>query len=152
MSTILLTYGTRPIAQRIVKLLSAHHQLILATNEEVPSVLAHTYKSIPNPANPVFAHEMLKLCLDQGIDLILPLGAAEIEVLSGSSILFEEYGINIVRPFLSPQQEIIKQIPAGAPLLIVHDSKSLSEDCQIPSGVENGVYALSEEAWLPIII
>ena len=152
MSTILLTYGTRPIAQRIAKLLSAQHKLILATNEEVPSVLANTYKSIPNPANPVFAHEMLKLCLDQGIDILLPLGEAEIEILSGSTILFEEYGISVVFPSLTPQQEIAKQVPSDISLQVVHHSKSLLDESLSPDVIENGVYAIVGNNWLPVII
>ncbi|WP_166335427.1 hypothetical protein [Sphingobacterium chungjuense] len=152
MSTILLTYGTRPIAQRIIKLLNTKHQLILATNEEIPSVLSHAYKSIPNPANPVFAHEMLKICLDQSIDLVLPLGESEIAVLGPSTILFEEYGISILLPSMNPQLEIAKQVPSETPLQVVQNGKSLLDESQSPDAIENGVYAVVGNNWLPVII
>ncbi|MCL7988136.1 hypothetical protein M8998_09330 [Sphingobacterium sp. lm-10] len=152
MPTILLTYGTRPIAQRIAKALSPHHSIVLASNEEIPTVLSNTYKSIPNPANPVFAHEILKLCLDKNIDLVLPLGVAEIEVLSASIILFEEYGITILRPSISAQQKIAQHIPSDTPLLIAHGGHSLLDKTPTPEMVQNGVYALAADTWLPVII
>lgn len=152
MSTILLTYGTRPIAQRIAKALRLHHTIVLATHEEIPSVLSHTYKSIPNPANPVFAHEMLKLCLDLNIDLIVPLGAAEIEVLRESVILLEEYGISVVSPSLPSEQAFAQHIPADTPLQIAQGGLSLLDRTPTSGAVQNGVYALTGDIWLPVII
>ena len=152
MSTILLTYGTRPIAQRIAKALSPHHSIILASNEEIPSVLSNTYKSIPNPANPVFAHEVLKLCLDQHIDLVIPLGAAEIEVLGASIILLKEYGISVIIPSLTSQQPIAQHISSDTPLQIAQDGISLLDKLPTPEAAQNGVYALAGDTWLPVII
>ncbi|MFD2743738.1 MULTISPECIES: hypothetical protein [Sphingobacterium] len=152
MATILLTFGTRPIAQRIAKILSPHHQVIMATHEPIPSVLSSTYKAIPNPANPVFAHEMLKLCLDNGIDLILPLGAHEINVLSGAAVLLEEYGIYMVCPSIDAQSEIAKQIPSTTPLQIVYNNQSLGEQTEASATLGNGVYVSVDNNWLPVIL
>jgi len=98
MKKILITYGTRPLAQRIAKSLVDKFEVKFATSESVPSVLMQQYYAIPNAANPTFSHELLKLCLDNQIDYLLPLGFKELESLSEAKLLFEEYDIWLIGP------------------------------------------------------
>lgn len=93
MQKILITYGTRPLAQRLAKQFSAKFEVVFASSEEVPSFLQANYLKIPTGVNPTYAHELLKLSLDKQIDYILPLGESEINSLAESKLLFEEYDI-----------------------------------------------------------
>lgn len=98
MKKILLTCATRSFSMRVAQLLSPHFEVISATSDEVPTVLQGRYHKIPKGANPTYAHEVLKIALDLKCDYVLPLAMDEIVTLSGSLILFEEYGIQVLCP------------------------------------------------------
>ncbi len=98
MKKMLLTFGTRAFSQRLAKQFGQQFELLMATSEEVPSFLASKYLPIPTGLNPVFSHELLKLCLDHHIQYLLPLGLSEIQSLSATKVLFEEYGIEVLCP------------------------------------------------------
>ncbi len=107
---ILITYGTRALAQRVAKLLEDRFQIFFASSEEIPQLLlksAH-YLKIPAALLPTYAHELLKISLDHEIDYILPLGRTEISTLMESEVLFEEYNVTI----LAPKREVLAEIPA----------------------------------------
>ncbi len=95
---ILITYATRPLGLRVAKLLSPVFGVEKATSDDVPSVLSSSYSKIPKGANPIYAHEMLKLALDKGCQYILPLGIDEAKALAEASVLFDEYGIRVLCP------------------------------------------------------
>src|SRR5690606_18818654 len=92
---VLITQGTRPFAQRVGKLLQMEQSVQFGTAEEIPDVLLQTSKYIRLPAAdiPAFEHEMLRTCLDNGIDVLIPLGETEVYLLSMVLALFAEYGI-----------------------------------------------------------
>ncbi|MBD1433878.1 hypothetical protein H8B06_13655 [Sphingobacterium sp. DN00404] len=97
--TILITYGTRPFAQRVSRLLSARYEVVYASSEPFPDLLLkQNYHRIPTGVNPTFAHEILKLCLDKGCQMILPLGEMELQPINEARILLEEYGIVVLLP------------------------------------------------------
>lgn len=98
MQKLLITFGTRPLAIRLSKLMQRKYEVILSTSEEVPSVLQDKYLHIPTGTNPTFSHEVLKLALDHNVPFILPLGVAEVQSISESIQLFEEYGIRVICP------------------------------------------------------
>ena len=98
MKKILLTCATRSFSMRVAQLLSPHFEVISATSDEVPTVLQGRYHKIPKGANPTYSHEVLKIALDLKCDFVLPLAIDEIVTLSGSLILFEEYGIQVLCP------------------------------------------------------
>lgn len=98
MKKILLTCASRSFSMRVAQLLSPHFGVILATSDEVPTILKGRYHKIPKGVNPTYAHEVLKTALDLGCDYVLPLAIDEIATLSRSLILFEEYGIQVLCP------------------------------------------------------
>ncbi|MVZ62449.1 hypothetical protein [Sphingobacterium humi] len=100
MQKIIITYGTRPLAQRVAQAIGEQLQVQFATSEQVPSILQAKYLQIPTAANPTFAHELLKCCLDQQANYLLPLGFREMESLAEAALLFEEYGIQLLSPTL----------------------------------------------------
>ena len=146
MQKLLITYGTRPLAQRLSKILLPEFEVFLATSEEIPSFLSSNFPKIPTGANPTFAHEMLKLSLDKQIDFLLPLGLPEIQSLANSKILFEEYGIEV----LSPNTEVLETLfvlenPASSvPMSLLWNGKSLNGTANYSDSL-SGLYAISDE-------
>ncbi|MCY4778195.1 hypothetical protein ORI89_00920 [Sphingobacterium sp. UT-1RO-CII-1] len=99
MSKILITYGTRPFAQRVGHLLGEKYEVVYGSSEDFPEVLKQTnYKAIPVANTTTFAHELLKLCLDEGIDKLLPLGRSELQPLWEVRVLLAEYGVKLLVP------------------------------------------------------
>jgi hypothetical protein len=109
MKKILITFGTRPLAMRIAKKLSNRFEVLYASSEEIPELLLKSgnYVSIPKGLLPTFAHELLKLSLDQQVDYVLPLGGFELEPLAEAKVLFEEYQISV----LVPDKDILEAFP-----------------------------------------
>lgn len=99
MSKVLITFGTRPLAQRIGNMLSTDYEVCYGSSEPFPDVLKNkNYRALANAANPAFVHELLKLCLDEAIDMVLPLGQAELQPLIESRVLLAEYGVELLVP------------------------------------------------------
>lgn len=151
MSHILITYGTRALAQRLQNSIS-QHVLSFATCEEVPSIFAHKYHKIPHAANPTFTHELLKLCLDQHIDFVLPLYSAELISLKNTGVLFGEYNIQILVPKHLDKVQTIENPPSDYPLQVFSQGKSLLSDTVVASGEETGLYALVDGDWVLVVL
>ena len=99
MNKILITYGTQPFAQRVGRLLSSAFTVVYASSELFPDLLLkQSHHRIPRGSHTSFAHEILKLCLDQGIEVLLPLGKMEVKSIHEARVLFEEYGISVLLP------------------------------------------------------
>ncbi len=109
MKKILITFGTRPLAMRIAKKLGADFEVLYASSEDIPELLLSSgkYAKIPKGLLPTFAHEILKLSLDQEVNYVLPLGGFELEPLSTAKVLFEEYQISV----LVPDKDLLETIP-----------------------------------------
>jgi hypothetical protein len=109
MKKILITFGTRPLAMRIAKRLGADFEILYASSEDIPELLLASgkYAKIPKGLLPTFAHEILKLSLDQEVDYVLPLGGFELEPLATAKVLFEEYQISV----LVPDNHLLETIP-----------------------------------------
>lgn len=109
MKKILITFGTRPLAMRIAKRLGADFEILYASSEDIPELLLASgkYAKIPKGLLPTFAHEILKLSLDQQVDYVLPLGGFELEPLAAAKVLFEEYQISV----LVPDKDLLETIP-----------------------------------------
>lgn len=146
MSNILITYGTRPLAQRAGKIAQQLHHTLFATCEEIPSIFASTYHKIPHGANPVFAHELLKLCLDQGVDYILPMEPSECTTLADTRVLFEEYGISVLLPTDFNNIATVQNPPSNYPMELFHNGKSLWSATDKQAN-KSGLYTLINEEW-----
>ena len=142
---LLITSATHSLGLRVCKMLADKYELIQATSEDLPVFMQEKYVKIPKGVNPTFAHEMLKLALDNGCNYILPLQLAEIESLSESLLLFEEYGIQVICPSRAQLQEIdILPNPAKElPLSVLLDKTDLLSHRQVDIAV-NGLGVLSD--------
>lgn len=145
---ILITYGTRPLAQRLVRLLQQQqHETVLATCEAIPTILKD-FHPIPNAKNPTFAHEMLKLCLDLGVEYVVPLSVEEIRSLHEARILFEEYEISLLIPAVLENVSFVQHPPATQQLyLFATDALLLSGEEIPPVGEKVGLYTRHEGDW-----
>lgn len=118
---ILITGAANPQAYQVKKLFTGEHVLVLGDSMDLPEFMLKTKTMLKLPAvdSASFAHEVLTLCLDEQIDLLVPLRQAELLPLAKARILFEEYGIALVVPSLvriesmsacsSPEGEIYVQ-------------------------------------------
>ena len=89
---VLITAATSAEAHRLKKQLSADN-IILGDYQEMPAFMQMV--KLPNPASSSYAHEMLTLCLDKGIEVVYALHEEEQKLLSEAKQLFAEYGIVI---------------------------------------------------------
>lgn len=101
---ILITGGTSATALKLCNALGGH-QIILGDYGQVPIIksAAYTMVSLGDKNEDTIAHSLLNSCLDYDVDAILPLQNFEVEPLSKSEVLFEEFNIKL----LLPRQEII---------------------------------------------
>jgi len=142
---LLITSATHSLGLRLSKLLVDNYELIQATSDELPAFMQDKYVKIPKGVNPTYAHEMLKLALDKGCIYVLPLQLSEIESLSESLLLFEEYGIEVICPTKAQLEELdILPNPAKElPLSVILDKTDLLSHRQVDIEV-NGLGVLSD--------
>jgi len=145
MDTLLITYATRPFSMRIAKSLASKFTLLSATSDEIPSVMAEQYIKIPRGVNPTFAHELLKIALDKGCKYILPMGLDEVQTLSESIILFEEYGIQVLCPnhLALAELEVLENPHKDLELSLLINQYDVLTDEQRPIGY-NGLGIVSD--------
>lgn len=96
---ILITGGKSATALKLVKAF-ATYQVVLADYGEVPSFssTAYTLISLGAKNEDVLAHTLLNTCLDEEIDLILPIHNFEIEAVAKAETLFNEFNIQVLLP------------------------------------------------------
>lgn len=147
MKKILITFGTRPLAMRIAKKLGADFEILYASSEEIPELLLKSgnYAPIPKGLLPTFAHEVLKLSLDQQIDYVLPLGGLELEALSEAKVLFEEYQISVLVPDkdLLDTIPIMEKPPADLSYILLSKGKNLFDSATYEKSLD-GLFVASD--------
>jgi hypothetical protein len=90
---ILITAATSAKAHKLKNRLSADN-IILGDYQDLPAFMQIV--KLPNPASMSYAHEMLTLCLDKGINRVYALGEGELTLLQEAKQLFAEYEIQIM--------------------------------------------------------
>lgn len=78
----------------------AEDTIVLAEYGEVPSFPSEKYQfiSLGKRNDDIIAHNLLSLCLDEGVEAILPLHAFELAEVAKSTLLFEEFNIQVLMP------------------------------------------------------
>ena len=87
---VLITAATSAEAHRLKKQLVGH-SVILGDYQEMPAFMQIV--KLPNPASASYAHEMLTLCLDKGIEVVYALEDDEYNNLRTAEQLFTEFEI-----------------------------------------------------------
>lgn len=145
---ILITSGTTVFAQRMAKYFPTF-DVVFAANDSISSFLLHTgkYFYLPSADDSTYIHELLKLALDKQIDVILPLGLAEAEILSGSKTLFEEYGVAVLvsEPSYIQQTPYLLDPPRALSLFIAGlESADLKDTPTVEAGL-GGVLSQNDD-------
>jgi hypothetical protein len=98
---ILITAGKSIQALKLVKEYP-EDQVVLADYGEMPSFPSATYRfiSLGEQNKEVVAHNLLTICLDEGVDAVVPLHRFEADELLKSKVLFDEYNITVITPLL----------------------------------------------------
>lgn len=157
MDRILITAGLEPLAQRLSKLLQGQgYETLFAESGEIPNILLASpdYKCLPYAVAPTFAHELLRLCLDEEVDVILPLRLAEMQVLAESATLFWEYGIEVLAPSKTQivQFGVLSNPQKHLPIQVLSKGKNILTGTLLsPLGDLNGPFLVpdnGEEAFL----
>jgi hypothetical protein len=122
--SVLITAASHAEAYKLERLLGVT-DVIFADYQELPhlSFSKKRFLKIPAGNSASYAHIMLDLALNSGIEKIFPLYAEEILPLAESRQLFEEYGISVIVPSILWLQEN----PA-------HDSKGSAEWLVVEQG------------------
>jgi hypothetical protein len=102
---ILITGGKSALALKVLKAF-AEHEVILADYGEMPSFSAGNYKfiSLGEKNDDTLAHSLLNACLDQEVDVFLPIHEFEIKPVAKAQILFNEFNISV----LLPNQDVLE--------------------------------------------
>lgn len=96
---ILITGGKTATALKLLKAFNSA-EIFLGDYGDMPNINASSYSFIKLGVwnADVLAHNLLTKCLDNGVNVLLPLYEAEIEALSKSLVLFEEFGLKVLVP------------------------------------------------------
>lgn len=145
MKKILLTSSTHVLGLRIAKMLADKFEIVACTSDPLPDFMKANYVQIPKGLNPTFSHEMLKLALDHNCEYILPLQLAEIESLSESTMLFDEYGITVICPAKADLEvlDILPNPTKDMPLSLIVDNHDLLSGQPVEVAV-NGLGVMSD--------
>ncbi len=103
---LLITGGTALAALKLLKAFE-NREVVLADYGTVPMLKSAAYQmiSLGNKNEEVVAHNILNVCLDEGISSVLPLYSFEVVALAKARVLFGEFGIAL----LLPDDELLKR-------------------------------------------
>ncbi len=115
---ILITGGKSAGTLKLLKAFEGH-DIVLADYGDTPSFGSSSYAFISlGEPNDAIAHNLLNICLDHGIECMLPVHEFEISHVSKSSVLFEEFNITVLLPsvvdlpkFFYPLQDVDPKSP-----------------------------------------
>ncbi|WP_316749906.1 hypothetical protein [Pedobacter gandavensis] len=96
---ILITGGKSASALKLLKAFASHH-ILLADYGDMPAFSSPAYQmhSLGIRNDDTTAHALLNNCLDEEIEVLLPIHDFEIEAVAKSMVLFEEFGIRVLLP------------------------------------------------------
>lgn len=103
------------------------------------------YRQIPTAVNPTFAHELLKLCLDEGYTHVLPLGKSELQPLNETRVLFEEYGITVLLPKRPDVCYILENPPSSLTIHVVKEGNDIFTGQNLVDSSLSGAFVLADE-------
>jgi carbamoyl-phosphate synthase large subunit len=98
--TILMTGGGAPGAAGIIRCLRQEKKFRIIAADANPNAagryLADDFRQIPLATDPRFTDELLKLCRESAVDIIMPLVTRELPVLAGNLNAFREAGTRVM--------------------------------------------------------
>lgn len=97
--SVLITAASHAEAYKLERLLQLQ-DVVFADSQELPQLAfpGKKFLRIPKGSSPSYAHEVLDIALNNGIERIFPLYGEELLPLAESRQLFFEYGISVIVP------------------------------------------------------
>lgn len=92
---VLITGGKSALALKIAKAFT-QHQVVLADYGEVP--LFSKLISLGEKNEDTIAHTLLNACLDEEVEVILPIHKFEVAAVTKAKVLFNEFNIDLLLP------------------------------------------------------
>ena len=125
---ILITGGKSALALKLLKGFS-QQQVVLADYGEMPNFSSATYSflSLGEKNEDAIAHNLLNYCLNESIDVVLPLHAFEILPVAKAKVLFNEFNIDLLLPDAEGLNAYLQQQPEfrGAEWVVFRTGKVL---------------------------
>jgi len=149
---ILITGGKSAAALKLIKAFS-NDQVILGDYGDVPtfSSTAYTMISLGERNDDITAHQLLNVCLDLQVEVLIPIHYFEVAALSRSMQLFEEFGIRVLLPEISVLPELLQSAKQTTAAWAVYKEGQLlyaAQEGEVPvvehSERLNGVFHLLE--------
>src|SRR5690606_1429922 len=97
--------------------------------------------------DPTFVHEVLRRCMDNAIELVIPLGMAELYPMAAARPLFAEYDIALCVPEMAALAElmIVENPPREMPLSILQEGAAIAGNTPgMQQGALSGVFTPSD--------
>ncbi|WP_316821184.1 hypothetical protein [Pedobacter gandavensis] len=96
---ILITGGKSASALKLLKAFANHH-IVLADYGDMPALSSKAYQmhSLGLRNDDTTAHTLLNNCLDENVEMFLPIYDFEIDAVAKAMVLFEEFGIQVLLP------------------------------------------------------
>lgn len=140
----LITAASDSAAFRLARLFT-NKDLVFASIEQMPAISGTKFIKIPSAKSPSFAHQLLKICLDNQIDEVYPLLKEEIKELASSIILFEEFGIKIIIPSIDYiNLGLLNNLNLNFKLIILFNGEIVAGETpplnSLPKNEKNGVF------------
>lgn len=141
---ILITGGKSAATLKLLKAFADDH-ILLADYGDMPSFSSAAYQmhSLGTRNDDTTAHNLLNNCLDEGVEAILPLHTFEIDAVSRSIVLFEEFGISVLLPEISKLDQYLSTEKQSGDWAIYRDGVLLfasnPSDEQVRLGIQAGL-------------
>ena len=152
--SILITAASQAAAYKLERLLQAP-DVIFADNKDNSHLKysGRKFIGIPPGNSASYAHELLKACLDLGIEKIYPLYFDEIEALSEARQLFDEYGIKVIVPGIDYLSKLDSaHSAANGEFIIVENGEVVAGKLiSLPDSLETGIFCFESEGDSPAI-
>ncbi len=128
---ILITGGKSAVALKLLKAFEGH-SVVLADYGEVPSLSSNAFQfiSLGEKNEDTLAHTLLNNCLDQNIDVILPLHHFEILAIAKANILFNEFNVSILLPAVTAIEKYTATVDNKKDWIIYNDGMVVYDTMQ----------------------
>ncbi len=144
---VLITAASHAEAFKLERLLQ-NPDIIFADHQDI-SHLKYSGKNciqIPAGNSPSYAHQILSLSLDLGLDKIYPLYFNEVKALAEAKLLFAEYGIVLMVPdkdFFTDFKET--DLSTEGELIIIENGKIFPEKSSVTLPATTGIFIHKNE-------
>lgn len=146
---ILITGGNNAKALKLMKAFPSHF-VLLADYGDVPAIISENYAfaTLGKLNRDSIAHILLNFCITESIDSIIPLHHFEMEPLAKSSVLFNEYGIQVLLPDADVIQDFIAEKTIQPNFVVIINGVGIYSSSgnfpQNKSAHLNGVFGFNE--------